>query len=243
MRVTVCSAAVARRGYNTPCNGSLASFVGSAARTPLGAVALQRAAVQSVERLVCMQLRRRNASQECGRVWGWSRARGGFTSLTRSSKLPGLQWSADARPRALLAVSREVPDEGRSRGALNLGLNCLSSRLTGVNRARFTGALRRLIPIPPSAATGPVENDAARAAPAQKPSSALLNLKGCAYHVRNRAAAVFHLRRQPTARPRSARAATAPGATEGTRRGPRAGPTHAHAAAAHPLTQKIHRQR
>ena len=55
------------------------------------------------------------------------------------------------------------PSRGRSRGALNLGLNCLSSRLTGVIRDRLTGAQRRLIPIYDGAATGPVENDAARA--------------------------------------------------------------------------------
>ena len=60
------------------------------------------------------------------------------------------------------------PSRGRSRGALNLGLNCLSSRLTGVNRDRLTGAQQRLTPIYDGAATGPVENDAPRAAQAPK---------------------------------------------------------------------------
>ena len=85
----------------------------------------------------------------------------------------------------------------------------------------ITGALRRLTPIYAALRLDAVKNDAARAAQAQNQSSALLNKKSSAYTCATRATAIFQLRRQPAARPRRARAAAAPGAAEGTRRGPR----------------------
>ena len=48
---------------------------------------------------------------------GCSRARGGFTSLTRSSKLPGLQRSTDPKSRTVLAVFTAVRDIETVRGA------------------------------------------------------------------------------------------------------------------------------
>ena len=96
-------------------------LVGSAAQRVSGRRFLQRAALaarilpsDNVHGTTSRRKRSANAI-------GCSRARGGFTSLTHSSKLPGLQWSTDAKSRAVLAVfKRSEIRAGDVCGALSL---------------------------------------------------------------------------------------------------------------------------
>ena len=120
---------------------------------------------------------------------GCSRARGGFTSLTRSSDAHGLQWSTDAKSRAVLAVFTAVRDRDLSRD--QLGLNWDASRPTGVNRDRtHRCAAAPDIHYDGAEALTRSKNDAARAAQAKTEQRSLFK-KSSAYTCATRAAAVF----------------------------------------------------
>ena len=131
---------------------------------------------------------------------GCSRARGGFTSLTHSCELPGPQWGTDVKSRAVLAVFTEVRDRADREISLGAHFELAVRRLTGVNTDRLTGALRRLTPIYAALRLDAVENDAARAAQAQKPRTLF---------IQNSSA---QTRARPAPQPFSRRAATAPAA-------------------------------
>ena len=153
-----------------------------------------------------------------------------YTRLTHPYKLPGLQWSTDAKSRAVLAVFTAVVLGTVSRGARR-GLNWLCARPTGVNRDRLTGALRRLTPIYDARRLDAVENDAARAAQAPKPSSALFKT-AARRPVRDPRRSRFSPAPPARSPPRKRARRRAPSDGEGTRRGPSAEtktPPHAQA--------------
>jgi len=123
---------------------------------------LQRAAVQRLPLAlvcVCATGMRRKSAVESGAAAGLEAF---YTRLTHSYKLPGLQWSTDARSRAVLAVFTD-----RDRAAREFGLSSLFElgRADGPqawNWTGITGALRRLTSSLTAVRLGAVKNDAPR---------------------------------------------------------------------------------